>query len=151
MAKKKTQPNQILNRRATFDYQIVESYQAGLVLNGRETKAIRMGKADLSGAYVNFVADELWLIGATVFGTSGVPISESEQKQNRKLLLKKSEMKKLLEKKQSGLTIIPVKINTKGRYIKIEIALAKGKREYDKRQTIKKRDTDRDLRRKANI
>ncbi len=151
MAKKQKEPNQISNRRASFDYQILESFQAGLVLTGRETKAIRMGKADLSGAYVNFVGGELWLIGATIFGTTGIPISDVEQTKNRKLLLKKSEMKKLLEKKQSGLAIIPTKINNKGRFIKLEIALAKGKREFDKRQTIKKRDNDRDLRRKANI
>ena len=149
MAKKQKPPHQILNRRASFDYQILESFQAGLVLTGKETKAIRMGKADLSGAYVNFVSGELWLIGATVFGTTGIPISDVEQ--NRKLLLKKNELKKLLEKKQTGMAIVPLKINNKSRYIKIEIALAKGKREYDKRQTIKKRDTDRDLRRKASI
>ena len=104
-----------------------------------------------SGEYVNFVGGELWLIGATIFGTTGIPISDEEQTKNRKLLLKKSEIKKLLEKKQSGLAIIPTRINNKGRYIKLEIALAKGKREFDKRQTIKKRDTDRDLRRKTNI
>lgn len=148
MAKKKPVNSTVENRRARFDYEIIETYLAGLVLNGRETKAIRLGRADLTGAYVSLINNEWWLVGASIYGTSAIPINDTEQRQNRKLLLKGKEIKKLIEKKQTGLTVIPLKLTKNTRFIKLEIALAKGKKKYDKREAIKKRETSRNIARK---
>jgi|ERR1035437_8919562 SsrA-binding protein len=143
MKKRKPSTKTITNRRARFDYEIGDSLIVGLELNGRETKALRFGHGQLRGAYVTVKDNELWLINATINGTSGVPIEESEQTRNRKLLAKKREIGQLVEAKQQGRTIVPLDILTQGRYIKLRIAVGKGKKNYDKRQIIKKRETDR--------
>jgi SsrA-binding protein len=148
MAKKKqNQPKSIQNRRARHDYELGDSLVVGLELNGRETKALRMGHGQLRGAYVTVKDDELLLINATINGTSGIPISESEQTRSRKLLAKRREIKALIEAKQQGKTIVPLEMLTRTRYIKLRIAVGRGKKLYDKRQTLKKRDEGREIHR----
>ncbi len=143
MAKKKrSQQNTILNRRATFDYELQDSYRVGVMLSGAETKALRMGHGQLRGAYVTIKDGELWLINATINGLIGIEIPDETRA--RKLLAKQKEIKQLIAAKNQGLTIVPTKFFTKTRYIKLEIAPGKGKRKYDKRETIKRRDADRD-------
>jgi SsrA-binding protein len=141
--KKQPKTKQITNRRARHDYELGDSLVAGLSLNGGETKALRMGHGHLRGAYVTVKDGELWLLNATIVGTRGVHVSENDQARSRKLLVKRREIDHLLEAKQQGRTIVPLEILTGGRYIKIRIAIGKGKKLYDKRQTLKKRDEDR--------
>jgi len=147
MAKKKTQqPKVISNRRARYDYVLGDSFIGGLELNGREVKALRMGHGHLRGSYITVKEGELWLINATITGVSGVKLSESEQTQARKVLAKRREINALIESKQQGQTIVPLEILTQGRFIKLRIAIGKGKKHYDKREVIKKREQDRQTR-----
>lgn len=144
MAKKKQQQTkQITNRRARHDYELGDSLVAGIELTGKETKALRMGHGQLRGAYVTVKDRELLLINATISGTTGIPISESEQTRARKLLVKRREIDHLLELKQQGQTIVPLEILTGGRYVKVRISVGRGKKLYDKRQTLKRRDESR--------
>jgi SsrA-binding protein len=141
MAKKKqNRPKTISNRRARHDYELGDSLVVGLELSGAETKSLRMGHGHLRGAYVTVKDDELFLINATIAGTSGIPISETDQTRARKLLAKRREIDALVAAKQQGRTIVPLDILTGGRYIKLRIAVGKGKKQYDKRQTLKARD-----------
>jgi SsrA-binding protein len=141
--KQPTVPKQIRNRRARHDYELGDSLVVGLELTGAETKSLRMGHGHLRGAYVTLKGDELFLINATVAGTSGIPIDESEQTRARKVLAKRREIKALAAAKQQGKTIVPLEILTGGRYIKLRLSVGKGKKRYDKRQTLKKRDDER--------
>lgn len=144
MAKKKQQQTkQITNRRARHDYELGDSLVAGLQLSGAEVKALRMGHGQLRGAYVTVKDNELWLLNATINGTNGVPISDTDQTRTRKLLIKRRQLEALLEAKQQGKTIVPLEILTQGRYIKIRIAIGRGKKQYDKRETLKRRDAER--------
>jgi SsrA-binding protein len=146
MAKKKpAQTKQITNRRARHDYELGDSLVAGIELTGAETKALRMGHGQLRGAYVTVKGDELLLINATISGTAGIPIGENDQTRSRKLLAKRREIDRLIAAKQQGQTIVPLEILTKGRYIKIRISLGRGKKLYDKRQTLKKREESRQI------
>jgi SsrA-binding protein len=149
MAKQKqqNQVKQITNRRARHDYELGDSLVVGLELTGRETKALRMGHGQLRGAYVTVKDAELILINATINATSGIPIPEDEQTRARKLLAKRREIDALIEAKQQGRTIVPLQILTGGRYIKLKIAVGKGKKLYDKRQTLKARDESRAINR----
>ena len=144
--KKQASEKTIRNKRASFDYALGDSFVVGIVLNGRETKALRLGHGELAGAFVTIKGGELWLINARIHGTNGIPIDESEQTIARKLLAKRREIDTIIAAKQQGKTIIPTEMLTRGRFIKLRISIGTGKREYDKRQTIKKRDTDRELR-----
>jgi SsrA-binding protein len=147
MAKKKpNQPKSIQNRRARFDYELGDSLVVGLALTGAETKSLRMGHGQLRGAYVTIKGDELYLLNGTVNGTNGVPVPESDQTRTRKLLAKRKEINALIVAKQQGKSIVPLELLTGGRFIKLRIAIGKGKREYDKRQVLKKRDQDRESR-----
>ncbi len=145
MAKKKPQAGNIVNRRARFDYQLGDSLVVGIALTGAETKALRMGHGQLHGAYVTDKAGELWLINAQITGDRGVLIDESTKTRSRKLLAKRSEIEKLMASKQQGMTIVPLEVLNRGRYIKLKIALGRGKKRYDKRQTLKKRQEQRDI------
>lgn len=138
--KKSNQPKKITNRRAKFDYELGDSLTVGLQLSGAETKSLRLGHGHLRGAYVTLKGDELYLINATIAGTSGIFISETDQTRARKLLAKHKEIEALKRAKQQGRTIVPLEILTKGRFIKLKISLGKGKKRYDKRQTLKARD-----------
>ena len=148
MAKKKPQKAKLItNRRARFDYELGDSLSVGIQLSGAETKALRMGHGQLSGSYVTVKDDQLWLLNASIHGSTGIPISETDQVRTRKLLAKRREIDALIEAKQQGKSIIPLEILTKGRFIKVRIAIGKGKKLYDKRQVLKQRDAARDTRR----
>lgn len=147
MAKqKRNQSHTISNRRARHDYELGDSLVVGIELTGAETKALRMGHGQLRGAYVTVKGNELFLINAMVVGTSGIPIDESDQTRARKLLAKRREIEAMIAAKQQGRTIVPLEILTRGRFIKVRVAVGKGKKQYDKRQTLKARD---DARRSA--
>jgi len=144
MAKKKFhQPKSISNRRARYDYELGDSLVVGMELTGAETKALRMGHGQLHGAYVTIKNDELFLINTTVSGTNGIPIDEANQTRARKLLAKRREIENLKEARQQGKTIVPLEILTGGRYIKLRLAVGKGKKLYDKRQVLKAKDAKR--------
>ncbi len=145
--KKQATTKQISNRRARHDYELGDSLVVGLELSGAETKSLRMGHGQLRGAYVTVKDNELWLFNATINGTSGIPISESDQTRNRKLLAKKREIARLIEAKQQGNTVVPLEILTGGRFIKLRISVGRGKKQYDKRQALKKRDETREINR----
>jgi len=147
MAKKKRGSGSIQNRRARHDYELGDSLLVGFELNGREAKALRLNHGQLQGAYVAVKENELWLVNAAIIGNSAAPIPESEQTRNRKLLAKRREIDALTAAKQQGRTIVPLEILTKGRFIKLRIAIGKGKKHYDKRQTLKKRDETRAIER----
>jgi SsrA-binding protein len=146
MAKKKSnQTKTISNRRARHDYELSDSLVVGLELTGAETKALRMGHGQLRGAYVTVKDNQLWLINATISPSSGIPISENDQTRTRRLLAKRREIDKLIEQKQQGKTIVPLEMLTGGRFVKLRIAIGRGKKQYDKRQVIKKRDEARSM------
>lgn len=147
MAKKKSpnQPRSIQNRRARHDYELGDSLVVGVELNGREVKSLRMGHGQLRGAYVTIKGDELFLINATINGVNGVPLTETEQTRARKLLAKRKEIDALVAGKQQGKTIVPLEILTGGRYIKVRISIGRGKKQYDKRQTLKAKDEKRSM------
>jgi len=147
MAKKKAnQPRTIQNRRARFDYELGDSLVVGLQLTGAEVKSLRMGHGQLRGAYVTVKDDELYLLNGTINGTHSVPVPEPDQTRSRKLLAKRREIAALVAAKQQGRTIVPLELLTGGRFIKLRIAIGKGKKQYDKRQTLKKRDQERESR-----
>ena len=148
--KKPQEAKTIRNRRASFDYELEESFVAGLVLNGREVKALRMGRGQLQGAYVTVKGDELFLINAAIHGSNGIPIPEDQVTQARKLLAKRKEIDRIIAVKKQGRTIVPTAILTQGRFIKLRMALGKGKKDYDKRQSLKKKDDTRTAQRDIN-
>ncbi|MCL2038029.1 SsrA-binding protein [Candidatus Saccharibacteria bacterium] len=146
---------QIINRRASFDYELGDILTVGLQLTGAETKAARLGHVQLRGSYVtpkeNSVTKkaELYLINASFSIATNVPKSSGEKPTTvdtraRKILAKRKEIDRLAMARASGQTIIPTKLLTNGHYIKLVIALGKGKKNYDKRASIRRRDTERD-------
>lgn len=139
----KQQTKRITNKRASFDYSLGDSFVAGLVLTGAETKSLRMGHGHLRGAYVTVKDGELYLINATITGYNGVKLEESEQTRTRKLLLKQREINAIIEEKNQGKSIIPTELLTQGRYIKLRLAVGTGRKRFDKRELIKKRDQKR--------
>ncbi|MFN6039987.1 MAG: SsrA-binding protein SmpB [Bacteroidota bacterium] len=141
---------EIKNRRASFDFAFLETYIAGMVLKGSEIKSIRQGKANLSDSYCVITNGEIFVRNLQITEYEKSTHYGHEPGRDRKLLLNGSEIKKLEKKlKDQGLTIVPVKlfINEKG-FAKLEIALAKGKKAYDKREDIKKKDIQREISRK---
>ncbi len=148
---KKPRRNRILNPRAKFDYELGDSLVVGLQLTGAETKALRLGHGQLRGAYVTVQNDELWLLNAQITGGQGLNIGEDEQTRSRKLLAKRAEIEKLIAAKQAGNTILPLEILNGGRYIKLRIAVGRGKKRYDKRENIKRRQQERDIARESRI
>ena len=154
MAKKpnKTTKNMaIKNRRASFEYLFLDKYVAGMVLTGTEVKSIRAGKVSLQEAYCYFSKGELWVKGMHIAVYEQGNIYNHVEDRERKLLLNRKELNKLVRNKEKGMTIIPVKLfmNERG-LAKLEIALAKGKKLYDKRQHIKERDLERASRREQD-
>ena len=141
--------NKILaqNKKALFNYEILEKFQAGIVLNGQEVKSIKLGRMQIAGSFVVLKRNEVFLIGANVpaYQPKNAPADYNPQR-NRKLLLKKQEIKHILGKKtQKNLTLTPLKVYTKNGKIKIEFALARGKRKADKREVIKKREAKKEI------
>jgi SsrA-binding protein len=139
----------IVNRRARFDYELGDSLVVGLQLSGAEAKALRMGHGQLRGAYVTEKEGELWLINARITSSKGVPIAEDEQSRSRKILAKRREIDGLIAARQAGNTIVPLELLTRGRYIKLRISAGRGKKRYDKRETIKRRQQEREAHRLA--
>lgn len=150
MAKKKgSSPKTISNRRAAFDYNLGDSLVVGIELTGAETKSLRMGHGHIRGAYVNIKDNQLYLVNATINGSSGIQIDEKNQTRDRRLLAKRKEIDALIAAKQSGKTIVPLNILTGSRYIKIKIAMGTGKKKYDKRESLKRKTQEREARRIA--
>lgn len=137
----------IRNRKASFEYHLLDTFECGLVLTGSEIKSIRAGGATINDAYCAFVGEDLMVRNMQINPYGSNPHFVHEPKRDRKLLLHRSELTKLRRKlKDAGMTIVPTRlfINEKG-YAKLEVALAKGKKSYDKRESIKARDVQRDL------
>lgn len=140
-------PAQITNRRARYDYQLGDELVVGLELTGPEVRAARDGHVQLKGAYVALNRDELWLTNASFslrLNQKGAPGARSIDLHPRRLLARRKEIDNLAAQRKQGMSIIPLKLLTQGRYIKLVIALGKGKKTYDKRETIKRRDQERD-------
>ncbi|MFN8285008.1 MAG: SsrA-binding protein SmpB [Chitinophagales bacterium] len=148
MAKKYELP-EIVNRKAKFNYEFLDSYKAGMVLTGTEIKSIKEGKVNLGDSFCYFKQSELWLKNLHISEYKNGSYANHEPMRLRKLLLTKKEIRKLEGKiKEKGLTIVPYKIffNERG-LAKIEINLARGKKAYDKRETLKERDTNKEIQR----
>lgn len=142
----KQAPNTVVNRRARFDYSLGDEIVAGIVLTGREVRAARDGHVQLKGSFVTVKDNELWLNNASFSlrlndrGAESRTIDTSP----RKLLASRKQIDSFVASKQQGMTIVPTKLLANGKYIKVVIALGKGKKNYDKRETIKRRDQDRE-------
>ena len=134
----------IENKKTRFEYNFLETYEAGIVLTGMEVKGIRQGNVNLTDTYCFFKDNDLWV--KNIF----ISLGNDDSKRERKLLLKKVELKRLKSKLINGLTIVPTKIyiNDRG-FVKVEIVLAQGKKLYDKRESIKTRDIERELQSKS--
>jgi SsrA-binding protein len=154
MAKKSKSPAKLItNRRARFDFELDETLWAGIVLTGPEVRAVRNGRVSLRGAYATIKSGELWLTNAsfTLPSTTAANHENVTDTSSRKLLVKKQELLKLIAAKDRGLTIVPLNMTTNSRFIKVEIATAKGKKLYDKRETIKRRDLEREHKRMVKL
>lgn len=151
MKKKPVQPSTVVNRRARFDYELAEDLVVGIVLTGPEVRAARDNHVQLRGSYVAITNGELWLHNASFSvkhndpGKSG---SRTVDTTPRKLLAHKKQIEALAAQKKSGMTIVPTKLLPAGNTIKVVIALGKGKKNWDKRETIKRRDIERDFARR---
>lgn len=133
----------VSHKRAKFDYEILDTYEAGIVLSGSEVKSVRNGQGKLEGAHVGVRGGEAYLLGASIppFQRTNAP-KNYDPEQARKLLLSKKEIGQLAEiEAKKGLTIVPIRLYNAGRNIKLEIAVARGKKKTDKRETIKKRES----------
>jgi len=136
------------NRKAFHDYAIDDRFEAGIVLAGSEIKSIRAGRVSLRDSYVAFRNGEAWLIGSHVAGYTEASYLDHNPLRDRKLLLHRQEIARLRARvEQRGYTVVPLRIYLKNNRAKVEIALAKGKREYDKRTAIAERDNERDIQR----
>lgn len=137
------------NRKAKFDYEILEKFEAGMVLIGQEVKSIKSGRISIKGSYVVLKGEEPYLIGANVppYQPKNAP-PDYEPERSRKLLLTKSEIKHLIGKtKEKGLTLVPLRVYTKRGKVKLEFGIGKGRKKADKRELIKKREAERELER----
>lgn len=138
------------NRKARFDYEILKTFSAGLELIGAEVKSIRIGKISLAGAFVAVRGGEAFLVGADIppFQPKNAPL-EYDATRARKLLLSQAEIAELAEAEHTkGLTIVPLSVYNKGRFLKLDLAIARGRKKFDKREAIKKRDVEREIKRK---
>ncbi|MCK4726990.1 MAG: SsrA-binding protein SmpB [Anaerolineales bacterium] len=139
------------NRKARFEYFLLDYYEAGLVLQGSEIKSIRAGHISIAEAYVRILDDEAWLIDAHIAPYDQASHFNHDPRRARKLLLHRTELNRLIKAVQTkGLTIIPTKVYLKNGRAKVEIALAKGKKHHDKRQVIAKRDVEREIQRQLH-
>jgi len=136
----------ISNRKARHEYFILEALEAGIVLTGTEVKSLRKGNANLQDSYAELRSGEVWLEGMHISPYEQGNINNHEPRRKRKLLLQRKQIRKLIGgMKEKGLTLIPLSVYFKGPYAKVELALARGKKSYDKRDAIAKRDADRDI------
>lgn len=153
MKKKSNKTAPIVNRRARFDYELGETISAGILLTGPEVRGARLGHVRLTGSYANIKQGELWLTNMSISipASAQAHVGEKELDHPRKLLVTKKELARIEEAKKQGMTIVPTRLFTQGRFIKIELSIAKGKKHYDKRETIKRRQQDRDAKRAMKI
>ena len=136
----------VFNRKAQYEYTISKKFIAGIVLSGSEVKSLCLQQASLNGSYIKEIGGELFLINAQINAYSFAKQEDYDPKRSRKLLLKKAELDSLIEaSQQKGFAIIPLAFFLSHNLIKLEIALAKGKKEYEKRESLKKRDLRREL------
>jgi len=134
------------NRKARYDYHIQERYEAGIALCGSEVKSIRQGRANLRDSYAGFERSELFLHNCHISPYAQASRFNPDPLRSRKLLMRREELRRLLGKvEEKGLTLVPLSLYLKGRHVKVEIALARGKREYDRREDIKRREADREV------
>ncbi len=141
---------EITNRKAKYDYEIEETYEAGIVLKGTEIKSIRNGKAQLKDSYAILKNGEVYLLNMHISAYEKGNIFNHEETRTRKLLLHKKEIWKIRDKiEQQGYTLIPIKVYFVQNHAKILLGVARGKKNYDKRETIKKRDIERELKQQA--
>jgi len=146
MPKERGQKVIVSNRKARHDYAILDTYECGLVLVGTEVKSLREGKASLADAFATVDDGEVWLRNVHIPEYTQGTWTNHMPRRTRKLLLHRREIEKLIGKtKESGLSLVPLSMYFKDGKVKVEIALAKGKKAYDKRQTLAKRDADRDI------
>ncbi|SER78329.1 SsrA-binding protein [Lentzea xinjiangensis] len=146
MVKERGQKVIASNRKARHDWAILDTYEAGIQLVGTEVKSLRMGRASLVDAFAQVDDGEIWLHALHIPEYVAGTWTNHEVRRKRKLLLHKSEIERLIGKtKESGLSLIPLQMYFKDGYVKVEIALAKGKKAYDKRQDIAKRDANREI------
>jgi SsrA-binding protein len=152
MPEKTSEKNIAENRKARHEYEIIQVFEAGIVLQGTEVKALRAGKANLVDSYANIKNNEMWLFSCHISPYEQGNINNHDPVRTRKLLLNRSEIRKLIGKvKEKGLTLVPLRLYFKDGKVKVEIALAKGKKVYDKRESIAKRDFQRDQERKIKL
>ncbi len=138
------------NRRARFEYQILETTEAGIVLKGSEVKCVRQGKVDISYCLASVKDGEVWLHNMHVAAYQNAGAFGHNPRRTRKLLLHRREIRKLIGKtKQNGLSLVPIRLYWKHGLAKVELAIAKGKQAFDKRETIKQRDQEREMRRRG--
>lgn len=137
----------IQNKKVHFNYEIIERYEAGIELFGSEVKALRAGRGSLDGAHVTVRGGEAYLVGATIQPyQSGNVTKDYDATRNRRLLLTKNEITELgAQESKKGLTIVPISVYNKKHKLKVEIAIVRGKKTHDKRETIKKREAERDV------
>ncbi|HVN48300.1 MAG TPA: SsrA-binding protein SmpB [Bacteroidota bacterium] len=144
-----TEPKQrvtISNRKARHEYFIVEAFEAGIMLTGTEIKSIRAGNANLQDSYAEIRNGEVWLEEMHISPYEHGSIYNHDPRRKRKLLLNKKEIRKLLAKtREKGFTLVPLSVYFKGPYAKVELAIAQGKKSYDKREAIAKRDAEREM------
>ena len=133
------------NKKARFEFFILETYEAGLVLKGTEIKSVRSGQISLQEAYVRTNGKEIWLVGAHIAPYENASAFQHDPKRDRKLLMHKKEIRKLFDEiRIKGMTLVPMRVYLKAGRAKLEIGLAKGKKQYDKRDAIKERDVERE-------
>jgi SsrA-binding protein len=141
------QTNIAENRKAFHDYHILDTWEAGMVLLGTEVKSIREGRVNLRDSYARVERGEVWLYNVNISAYSHRGYADHEPLRQRKLLMHRDEIRKLIGKTtEKGMTLVPVRMYFKNGRVKVAIGLAKGKKEYDKRETIKRRETDRETR-----
>jgi len=140
-----------VNRRANFDYEFSEKFTAGIALTGHETKSVKMGRCDIVGSRAIIKNNEAYLVGANIpsFQPNNAP-SGYDPTRTRKLLLKREEIKYLIGKLQTGLTLVPLQIYTKRGFLKVELGLGHAKKKSDRREVIRKREVEREIRRFEN-
>lgn len=136
------------NKQAKFNYELLESYEAGLVLKGSEIKSARLGKVSINEAYIRIKLDEAFLVSSHFAKFDKASYENHDETRDRKLLLNKREIIKLEQKsKEQGLTIVPISLYFKGSLLKLELALARGKKKYDKREDMKKQEVMKKIKR----
>ncbi len=141
-------PTLASNKKARHDYTILDTLEAGIVLSGQEVKSAKLGQISLKGSFIHFKNGEAYLVNAHISPyQKAKPDAGYKPDRDRKILLSKKEMLQIADRKNSeGLAVVPLSVYTKGAFIKVQVGLARGKRKYEKREAIKKREVEREIR-----